>query len=373
LNLSEPSLLLPNLPRDAEILVARLRSLGDIVLETPAIAALHDWRPDLRIFALIEERFAAALEGNPCLAGMVFSRGFAETTAALRQRRLPILFNQHGGPRSALLTAASGAKVRVGWKGFQYSFVYNVQVPDASEFYGTPIVHTVEHRLSQFYWAGLPRGPIPQARIFPQPEAAKRTREVLAHGGVDAAGGTPYAVLQPEARLDAMRWPPEKFVEIARWLREKHAILSILNIASAGPAAAEIRSTIGKFAVVPPPFGLPELIALISGASLFIGNDSGPVHIAAALGTPSVVIYGPTNPAQWHPWQTQHRAVTTGAEFRAIRGDKSIALKEPRPVASIAVEEVRAACQELITCGAFAKRRASLGCGPDRLSTHEKA
>ena len=373
MKLSEPSSLLPNLPRGAEILLVRLRSLGDIVLETPAIAALHDWRPDLRIWALVEERFAAALEGNPSVAGMIFSRGIAETTAALRRRRLPIVFNQHGGPRSALLTAACGAKARVGWKGFQYSFVYNVQVPDACEFYATPIVHTVEHRLSQLYWTGLPRGPIPQARVFPQPEAAQRARQMLAQSGVDAAGRRPYAVMQPESRLDTMRWPSEKFVEIARWLREKHGILSIMNIAGAGPVASEIRRTIGEFAVVPPPFGLPELIALISGASLFVGNDSGPVHIAAALGTPSVVIYGPTNPDQWHPWQSEHRLVTTGAEFRAIRGDKSIAVKEPRTVASIAVDEVRAACQELIACGAFKRRRAGLGGGPDPRRTPEEA
>ena len=105
--------MLPNLPRGAEVLIVRLRSLGDIVLETPVIAALHDWRSDLRIFVLTEERFAAVLEGNPAITGMVFSRGFIETAAALRKRRIPIVFNQHGGPRSALLTAASGAPGRL--------------------------------------------------------------------------------------------------------------------------------------------------------------------------------------------------------------------------------------------------------------------
>src|SRR6202044_4239333 len=132
-----------------------------MVLETPAIAALHSWRPDLRIIVLVEPRFAPVLEGNPAIAELIFSRGLGETALDLLRRRIPIVFNQHGGPRSALLTGASGSPVRIGWKDHQYSFLYNVQVPEAQEFYGRPDVHAVEHRMSQFYWAGLPRGPIP--------------------------------------------------------------------------------------------------------------------------------------------------------------------------------------------------------------------
>ena len=342
---SDPSCLLPSLPQGAEILIARLRSLGDIVLETPAIAALHQWRPDLRIFALVEERFAAALTGNPAISGLLFSRAFLRIVAELRQRKFSVVFNQHGGPRSALLTAASGAASRIGWKGFQYSFVYNMPVPDAAEFYGRPIVHTVEHRMSQFYYTGLPRAPIPAAQVFPQPHATDRVRKILNQRGVAA----PYAILQPDARIPAMRWSLEKFAEIARWLRERHGIPSVVNLPTGdSPSATHIRTAFGNAAVVPEPLGLSELIALISGAALFIGNDSGPVHLAAAAGTPAVVIYGTTNPAQWHPWRSEHRVVATGAEFQAVRGDKSIAINQPRTITSIPVDEVRLACEELL-------------------------
>jgi heptosyltransferase III len=292
---------------------------------------------------------------------LFFSRGFAETAAALRQRRFPMVFNHHGGPRSALLTAASGATARVGWEGFQYAFVYNVRVPDAAEFYGTPIVHTVEHRISQFYWTGLPRGPIPPARVFRQPDAAERVQKMLGEHGVSGAGAT-YVVLQPEARLAAMRWPAEKFAEIARWLQQTHGIPSVVNLAgSNGPATSEMRSKLGKVAIVPESLGLRELIALISGATLFIGNDSGPAHLAAAGGTPALVIYGPTSPVQWRPWRAEHRVVTTGAQFRAIRGDKTMALNQPRTIASIAVDEIRAACEDLLATGLIDKRRKLLG------------
>jgi ADP-heptose:LPS heptosyltransferase len=350
---SDPSFLLPDLPQGAEVLVARLRSLGDIVLETPAIAALHAWRPDLRICVLVEPRFQGALEGNPAVAELLFSDRFAATVARLRRRRFPILYNQHGGPRSALLTAASGSPRRVGWKGFQFSFAYNVQVPDAGEFYGRPVVHTVEHRISQFYWTGLPRGPIPKAQVFPQREAMDRVRGVLEENGIRR--GVPYAVLQPGARSATMRWPAAKFAAVARWLRDARGIASVVNLsAREEEIAGEVRKEMRDCAVVPQAMDVRELIALVAGARLFVGNDSGPVHVAAATARPCVAIYGSTNPEQWRPWGTEHRVVATGATFRAIRGDKTIAVSEPRSITAIEFEEVRQACEEVLAASAAA-------------------
>jgi len=339
--------LLPGLPAGAEILVVRQRSLGDIVLETPAIAALHDWRSDLRIYMLVEAQFAAVLEGNPAISGLIFSRGLVETALALRRRRFAAVFNQHGGPRSAVLTAASGSRLRVGWKGFQFSFFYNVPVPDANEFYGIPTVHTVEHRISQFYWSGLPRGPIPGARVFPQDDAIESVASAMADRGI--LRGCLYAVLQPGARSETMRWPAAKYADIARWLRETHGIFSVVNLGERDEEVGrEVRTEMRDCTVIPEHLNLRELIALIAGACLFVGNDSGPAHVAAAEGKSSDVIYGSTNPAQWRPWRSEHRIVQTGATFRAIRGDKSVITGETRPIQSISVDEVREACEELL-------------------------
>ncbi|HUJ30595.1 MAG TPA: glycosyltransferase family 9 protein [Candidatus Acidoferrum sp.] len=345
---SDPHSLLEDLPPESEILIIRLRSLGDLVLETPAIAALHAWRPDLRISILVEPRFASVFEGNPAVSQLIPSREFFATARELRRHHFPAVFNQHGGPRSALLTAASGSPRRVCWKGFQFSSLYNVQVPDAKEFYGNPIVHAVEHRISQFYSTGLPRGPIPRAQVFPQAAAIDSVAGALAQGGVSA--GAPYAVLQPGGRLAAMRWPVEKFAEIARWLREKHGIASVVNL---GPGDAgmwaDVHRTIQNCFVPANPLNVRELIALIAGARLFIGNDSGPAHIAGATSCRAVVVYGPTNPVQWHPWQTEHRAIHTGAVFHPRRGNQSEAESEPRPISTIGVDEVQSACQDLLT------------------------
>jgi heptosyltransferase-3 len=345
-NSNDPSTLLPSLAQGAEILIIRLRSLGDLVLETPAIAALHSWRPDLRINVLVEPRFAAVLEGNPAIAGLIFSRGLGETALDLLRRKFPIVFNQHGGPRSAMLTGASGSPLRVGWDGYQYSFLYNVAVPDTRGLYGSSAVHTVEHRISQFYFTGLPRGPIPHAQVFPQPDAIASAAGKLAEKGI--AAGAPYAVLQPGARLPEMRWPVAKFTEIARWLREKRGIASVVNLgARDDEIAQEVRTEMENCAaVLNSQLDIRELVALVAASRIFVGNDSGPAHLAAALQRPSVVIFSVTDPVQWRPWRADHRIVQTGATFDHPRGDKAIVVNNPRPIASIAVEEVRQNCEE---------------------------
>jgi ADP-heptose:LPS heptosyltransferase len=348
--LNDPAVLLPGLPQGAEILLIRLRSLGDLVLETPALAALHSWRPDLRISVVIEPRFAAVFEGNPAIAELIFSGGSTFATAAkLRARQFPIAFNQHGGPRSAILTGFSGSPRRVGWTGYRYSFMYNVHVPDAKEFYGREAVHTVEHRISQFYWGGLPRAPIPNACIFPQPDAVASVASKLAEKGI--VPGARYAVLQPGARLAVMRWPVAKFAELARWLRERHGVASVVNF-GAGDAetASEVHHEMRNCSVIAePPLDIRELIALVAGSQIVIGNDSGPIHIAAALRCPSVAIFSLTDPVQWNAWQSPHRVIQTGATFRHPRGDKSIVSSNPRPIGSIAFEEVRDACEGLLS------------------------
>jgi heptosyltransferase-3 len=347
-NSNDPSTLLSALPQGAEILIIRLRSLGDLVLETPAIAALHSWRPDLRINVLVEPRFAPVLEGNPAIAGLIHSRSLGETALDLLRRKFSVVFNQHGGPRSAMLTGASGSPLRVGWAGYQYSFLYNVAVPDAQEFYGAEAVHTVEHRISQFYFTGLPRGPIPRAQVFPQPDAVAAVAGKLAEKGI--AGAAPYAVLQPGARLPAMRWPAAKFAEIARWLREQHGISSVVNLGGRDDeVAAEVRSEMMNCAtVLDSQLDIRELIALIGAARIFVGNDSGPAHLAAAMQSPSVVIFSVTDPVEWRPWQADHRVVQTGATFDHPRGDKAVVASNPRPITSIAVDEVRQKCEELL-------------------------
>jgi ADP-heptose:LPS heptosyltransferase len=344
---AEAAAILPELPRGADVLLIRLRSLGDLVLETPAIRALHDWRPDLRISVLAEERFAAVFEGNPAVSAVIHPRGFVETARELRRRRFPVVFNQHGGPTSALLTGGSGAPSRVGWKGYQYSFLYNVKVPDAREFYAREAVHTAEHRISQLFYTGLPRRILPASELFPQADAARTVAGTLAEKGIEP--GADYAVLQPGARTAGMRWPLSKFAAVARWLWKTQGIQSVVNLAARDEEMAAVaKREFEGLAVIPPAMGVRELIALTAGARLFVGNDSGPAHIASALDKPCVVIFSETDPEQWGPRNTHSKVVATGATFAHPRGDKAVIARQERPIAAIALGEVQEACEEVL-------------------------
>jgi heptosyltransferase-3 len=325
----------------------RLRALGDMVMLTPALAALHHWRPDLRLSVMVEPALAAVLEGNPAVAEILPFRDLASTALALRRGRFPVAFNQHGGPTSALLTAASGAPARVCWSYCQFRFCYNVLVPHPSMLFPDRKPHTVEHRLTQFYFTGLPRGPIPPAQVFPQPGAAAAMAQKLAERGIGK--GQPYVVMHPGAKYFTKRWAAENYADTARWLAQTYGLAPVVTL---GPGDAEIASAVRQkmraTAVVLDSLSLGELIALIAGARLFLGNDAGPAHLAAAAGRPSIVIFGSSDSVTWRPWQVPHRVVENDFPCNPCRGDRCYAFDEPRCILSVSLEQVRDACRALL-------------------------
>ncbi|MBI3404696.1 MAG: glycosyltransferase family 9 protein [Acidobacteria bacterium] len=347
MSLPDSSTILPRLPQGSEILIIRLRSLGDVVMLTPSLAALHAWRPDLRICVLVEPAFAAVLEGSPAVHETLIHRGFLNSARRLRARKFPVTFNQHAGPTSAFLTAAIGSPDRVTWAGRQFGFLYNVRAPGTRRYFGERHVHTVEHRITQFYWTGMPRGPIPPARIFPQGDAAASVRLKLMP--FEIVGHTKYAVMHPGAAYFTKRWNMQEFVALARWLDASRGLSPVIIL---GPGdreiAAEVKQAFGEQVAVLESLSLRELIALIAGARLFVGNDSGPAHLATASGIPVAVIFGSSDSVTWRPWQTPHRVIQNEFPCNPCRGDRCYAFPEPRCILSVTSEQVRAACAELL-------------------------
>jgi ADP-heptose:LPS heptosyltransferase len=340
--------LLPNLPSRAEVLVIRLRSIGDVVLTLPALTALHAWRPDLRIRLLLEPSYAPILEGNPVVAEVLLLRKFWNTVRELRRRHFSIVFNMHGGPTSALLTGFSGAPARVCWARRQFAFFYNVEVPANFPVGGRTQLHTAEHRSQQFLWAGMPEGPIPPATVYAQPDAMASIQRKLAEKGI-AAGGL-YAVLRPGASQPTKRWPVENFAAIARYLREAHGLVPVVNL---GPGdeeiAAAVRQHFSAPSVIIDSLDLRELIALLAGACLFVGNDTGPTHIAAALQKRCVVIFGASDSAVWSPWKTEYRMVQNPFPCDRCPQGRCPSFSASHCILSISVAQVREACEALLT------------------------
>jgi heptosyltransferase III len=288
--------LLARLPSRARIAVIRLRSLGDCVLTTPALSLLKAHRPDLRIRMIVEPRFAGVFEGHPDIEEISHEVG----------RRVDMVLNLHGGSRSMWMTLASGAKYGVGFGHHRYSWIYSHKIPRAQEILGEERpVHTAEHLASAMFWLGVPRTEIPRATLI----AGKQPAYL------------PYVVLHPFASAPPKAWPLGRFVEVAE--RLQGAGLEPMILAGPGDDA----SLFGQFQVfrnAP----LPDVKNLMSGASLFIGNDSGPAHIAAAFGVPVVVLFGPSNPVTWAPWRTEARVLTSRGEIGQIGVDEVMAAAE---------------------------------------------
>ena len=320
-----------------------------MVMLTPALAALHAWRSDLRLTVVSEPAFAPVLEGNAAVTEILLHRSFFSTAGALRQRHFPVLFNQHAGPTSALLTAMSGAPVRVCWAGRQFAFAYNVQAPEPAAFFGPRPVHTVEHRMTQFYWTGLPQGPIPPARVFPQPDAVASVATKLAARGI--AGGQGYAVIHPGASDARKRWSAERFGGVAQWLAREHGLRPVVRLGPGDAALARgVRESFGNDVVVfdGAAMNLRETIALIADARLFLGNDSGPAHLAAGTGRRVVIIFGATDAQTWRPWQTPNRVVEATQPCPQCKTGRCYASAGSRCILSISGQQVRDACEELL-------------------------
>jgi ADP-heptose:LPS heptosyltransferase len=346
-NPKAPSLLLPNLPRNANVLIVRLRSIGDVVLTLPALQALHEWRPDLRIHMLVEPLSAPLLEGHPAIKEVIDLRKFWETVRLLRRRDFSIAFNMHGGPTSAFLTRLSGAPVRVCWAQRQFSSFYNVHVPIHFPVAGRIEMHTAEHRLQQLLYTGLPEMPLPAAKVYVNADVADRVRRKLAEQGIGP--DQPFAVIRPGASQANKRWPTERFGAIAQWLRDAHGIATVVNL---GPGdeqiAAEVKQRFAGLGIIVSDLDLRGLVALLAGSSLFIGNDTGPTHIAAALSRKSVVIFGASDSKVWSPWKTEYRLIENPFPCKQCPHGKCESLGASQCILLISVDQVREACEELL-------------------------
>ncbi|MGH9787739.1 MAG: glycosyltransferase family 9 protein [Candidatus Acidiferrales bacterium] len=344
------------LPPGARLLIVRLRSLGDTVLATPALRALKQWRPDLRLSILLYPRFAPVLVGNPNLeeileldpSGAAGWARVAQTVAALRRRGFAAGFNLHGGTLSALLTRLSGAPHRVGLDGFRFRFSYSL-VANPKAIFGRSRLHGVENQIAPFYAAGLPQREIPPLEVVAQPEARTTVRQRLAQRGLSP--GTRYAVLHPIANFFTKEWPFERYGELACWLEVEHGLAPVM-ICGAGEGAKldAVARGAGKALLRFEGLPVPELVALVEGAALFVGNDSGPAHIAAALERPLVVLFGSSDSEAWRPWSRSpaHAIVQNPYACNPCRGDRCYAFAQPECILSITPEQVRAAVERVL-------------------------
>jgi ADP-heptose:LPS heptosyltransferase len=290
---------LERLSPGARIAIIRLRSLGDCVLTTPAISMLKQARPDLRIAVVVEDAFAPVYAGNPDIESILPPRAME-----IARWNPELTLNLHGGNTSTRLTIAARSPLRAGFEHFRFRPVYNIRIPRAQEILNVDRkVHTAEHVASAMFFLGVPFAEIPRARLFAGAVPAKRS----------------YAVLHPMAATPEKTWPQGNFLRVAEHLDKN---LEIEPVFVAGPgedltAFSRYRCLAGA--------SLEEIKSLLAGAALFIGNDSGPAHMAAAFGVPVIVLFGPSDPDVWHPWRTESAVLTGSNGIQSIEIEQVVA------------------------------------------------
>ncbi len=351
--------LLPSLPPAARLLILRLRSIGDIVLLTPSLRLLKEWRPDLRIAVVVESRFRELLEGNPDVEEIVDpgkGEGWDQIASRyravweLRRRKFWLCVNLHGGPTSALLTAMSGARWKAGFEHFRARTVYQLLIPDARRILGQPNIHTAEHQAAAFFWLGLPRRAIPPARLFVS--AADESWWLERRNALGVPTGRGYALMHPPALYATKQWGPQNFARLGEYLEGEAGLLSVY---SCGPGESRVLDAVEQAAGAPirrlEGARLGQFEAAVAGARLFVGNDSGPAHMAAALGRPSVVVFGSSSSEIWGPWPRQGpgRIVQNFYDCNPCPGDRCYRFERPECILSVSFQQVRTAVEAVLT------------------------
>ncbi len=290
-----------------------------MVFTTPVVRALERHYPDARLTYLVEPAAAPVVRHNPHIDELIVvdrPRGLARLRydwrlgRRLRRAGFDLAIDLHGGPRAAWLTRASGAPVRIGYALPGRRWAYTARVPWTRSL--VPPRHSV---LNQ--WDLL--GPLGIGAADPGRDAVEMPVEAAADATVVRRlreAGVPVdarlAVLHVSAGNPFRRWPTERFAELAAALAGDGFHLHV--VITSGPsesdaahrvaeAARRLRPESAARVVRAGEFDLVELRALVGRAALYIGGDSGPLHIAATTDTPVVALFGPTLPPRSLPWR----------------------------------------------------------------------
>lgn len=326
------------------VLVIRLRSIGDTVLSTSSLIALRRALPDAEIDILLEDWVAPLLDGFDGVNVIAVGKSSTARLRAawqLRKRRYDVGFNLHGGTTATTLLRLSGAKRRVGLSTYQYPFLYTDILSSPSDFWGKEKTHSAEQQLSLLGHVGIPVNDRPRSVLYVTDSAIRGLK--IRNLTFDIHNSS-FALIHPAAAFDTKRWPVENFARTAEYF----ATLGIHTIAVATSSERELLDELSSRSAAPitkfDDLTLPEITALASRAAIFVGNDSGIAHIAAAVNTPTVVIFGSSNRAHWHPWtNAPHEVVFRPFDCQPCPGYTCEVYGEPRCILSVSVEDVTAA------------------------------
>jgi lipopolysaccharide heptosyltransferase II len=335
------------------VLVVRLRSIGDAVLTTPALFALRRFLPHARIDILLEDWVAPVLNGSDLVDRVIAvardsKTGRARLARQLRASHYDVVYNLHGGTTATLLTRATGATHRVGFAHYQYARLHNHVAPSSLEIWQRPSLHSVEQQLALIGWTGVPVTDRPATRLEVTKDALRSVHEKLRAAGLDEPD-KPFAVIHPAAAFDTKQWAAENFARAAEALNDR-GLVPVAIVAPKEKSLIELLTKQSTARIIGlSDLGLPEVTALTARARLFVGNDSGIAHIAAAAGAPCVVIFGSSNVAHWRPWTANaNEVVREEMPCQPCHGYFCAEFKQPECILRVPVERVIGAIDRIL-------------------------
>lgn len=369
---------MPAPPRADRILVIRLGALGDVVRTLPAVSALRGAYPRAHVTWLVERAASGILASQPWIDEvLVFPReGLRDAlrharcvllvreavafVRRLRGARYDLVIDFHAILKSGVLSRATGAPLRVSYAppfGRELSWLFANLRAQIAPRHGSRFERN--EALVRFLGVDVP------------PDASPLRIDAAAASRIAAALGDdpPPIVVHPGTSPGTAykRWPASGYAEVIRALARERGVRSLV---SSGPDAAEretaaqvVRLAKGAARLAPETSSLDELAALFARCRLYLGGDTGPMHVASLVGTPVVQILGPTDPVENQPWpNTPSRSVRAGIACSPCRRGCA----EARCMTAVSAEQVLEAARELLdgpervpAAAALARRRAS--------------
>jgi heptosyltransferase-1 len=318
---------------EPRFLIVRLGSLGDIVHTFPAVAALRETFPAAEIVWLTHPHWKFLVESSGLASEVraVETRSLAslrKAIAAMRQSAWNASIDYQGLWKSAALPFFGGVKRRI---GFSSHTIREFGVPILySERIKTTAVHIADQNGELSRRAGAKhRVAMVTLRVPAEDEAVARSQ--LRDSGIDR-----YILLSPGGGWRAKCWPPDRFGELCRTIRNSLGLRCVVNY---GPGEDDLASAVRAASGDADPLlynaELGPLMALLRSATCIVGGDTGPLHLAIALGTPAVALFGPTDPARNGPYRNPPRFQSdAGVRSDTDPCDGDIVLRAPNSVTS---------------------------------------
>jgi heptosyltransferase-1 len=328
-------------------LIVRLSAIGDVIQALPLACALREHFPKAYIAWAVEGRAGTLLEGHPAVSELIrLQRGWLKSPRGvwrlrwhLRSRRFDVALEAQGLLRAAILAWLSGARRRIGFGrpwGRELTPWLNTEVVDTGD------VHIIERNLQLLRPLGIAA---PRVRFdLPERESDRRAADVMLQA---MRIGGEFVLINPGAGWPSKLWPAARYAAVAEYLGKKWNLPALIVWAGQTERrlAEEIVAAAPENTRLAPETSLLQLAALARRARLFIGSDTGPLHLAAATGTPCVGLYGPW-PAKRHgPYGPGHvwvqKAFFEGPTRRRRHAPKTY-------MEAIQIDDVCRACEEIL-------------------------